>query len=92
MNNENHQTLPCFGRLDAVFPMQPDGLRQSSPECLECPHKTECLRSAMQGTDGLTLREEKVDRAYGSGMMGFFERWAQKKSIDKKRKKETQKG
>ncbi|MDY6822968.1 MAG: hypothetical protein SWH68_04100 [Thermodesulfobacteriota bacterium] len=86
MNNDNDQNLPCFGRLDSVFPMQPDGLRHSPPECLECPHKTECLRTALQSCDGLALHEEKVDRAYGSGRMGFFERWAKKKAIDKQRK------
>ncbi len=33
---------------------------------------------------GLKVYEEKVDRAYRSGLMGFFERWAKRKAIHRK--------
>lgn len=40
---------------------------------------------------GLTVREEIVDRAYASGMVGFFERWSRKKALNtqKQRKNKT---
>jgi len=81
----------CFGDLDTVFPQGEDGLRHSPESCLKCPHKTGCLRSAMQGGQGLQVREEKVDRAYESGMMGFFERWSKKKELDTRRKQKDKK-
>lgn len=80
---------PCYGDLDTVFPMGREGLRESPETCLACPHKTECLRRALQGDRGMTVREEKVDRAYASGTMGFFERWSRKKAIHRKIKEST---
>ncbi|MFW6236907.1 MAG: hypothetical protein ACOC3F_00790 [Desulfosudaceae bacterium] len=77
---------PCFGILDRVFPMQPDGLRETPAECLACPDKTACLAQAIHSKDGLQLTEEKVDRAYASGNMGFLERWARRKSIQQKKR------
>ena len=81
----------CFGDLDTVFPKGGDGLRHSPETCLECTHKTECLRSAMQGGRGLRVREETVDRAYTSGMLSFFERWSKKKELDTRIKQKDEK-
>ena len=75
----------CFGDLNTVFPQGEDGLRHSPASCLECAHKTACLRSAMQGGQGLQVREETVDRAYASGMLSFFERWSKKKDLNTRR-------
>jgi hypothetical protein len=36
----------------------------------------------MADKSGLTVREELVDRAYASGMVGFFERWSRKKALN----------
>ncbi|MEN8247192.1 MAG: hypothetical protein ABFS43_20075 [Thermodesulfobacteriota bacterium] len=88
MKTGNKNVPACFGDLDKVFPKEEDGLRHSPETCLECAHKTECLRSAMQGDQGLRVREEKVDRAYSSGMLSFFERWSRKKELDARRKQE----
>ena len=78
----------CFGELETVFPKTKDGLRNTPDACLECIHKTACLRSAMEGAGGVKVREEIVDRAYDSGMMGFIERWSKKKELKRKLKKE----
>ena len=43
----------CFGHLEIVFPKGKHGLRDTPQTCLPCSHKTQCLRSAMQGADGL---------------------------------------
>ncbi|CAB5092467.1 hypothetical protein D3OALGA1CA_998 [Olavius algarvensis associated proteobacterium Delta 3] len=71
----------CFGDLETVFPMGRNKLRNSPIACRACVFKTECLRDAMKGGDGLKVREEAVDRAYSSGRMTFFERWSKKKTL-----------
>ena len=65
--------------------MGPDGLRETPESCRICYCKTECLRTAMQTVEAVQVREEKVDRAYEAGMMGFFERWSRKKALHQKR-------
>lgn len=84
MTDENKKYPACFGDMDTVFPLGEDGLRHSPESCMECPDKTECLRRAIQGGKGLKVRDEKVDRAYESGNMGFFERWSRKKNLHNK--------
>jgi hypothetical protein len=76
----------CFGDIDTVFPKGKNGLRHSPETCIACFHKTECLKSAIRGSDGLAVRKEFVDRAYTSGAMSFLERWSQKKALHCKRK------
>jgi hypothetical protein len=82
------QKMPpeCFARLEKVFPMGADGLRHTPPECLACDLKTECLRSALAGEKGLAVHEERLARAYQAGSLGFFERWAQQKDLQRCRK------
>ncbi|MCK5783162.1 MAG: hypothetical protein KAH06_01855 [Desulfobacterales bacterium] len=76
----------CFGILDSVFPAGSDSLRHSPESCLSCPYKTKCLKSAMNGKNGLKVKEEKVDRAYNSGRIPFLKRWSQKKHLDRIKK------
>jgi hypothetical protein len=76
----------CFGNLEIVFPLADDGLRHTPAPCLQCPYKTECLRTGLTGDDGLKVREEKLDRSYDSGMIGFMERWSQKKALERRKK------
>jgi len=40
----------------------------------------------MGSSKGMDAREEVVDRAYTSGVIGFFERWARKKVIKRRKK------
>ena len=42
---------------------------------------------AMEKSSGLKVREEKVDRAYAAGVIGFLERWSQKKDLNRKIKR-----
>jgi hypothetical protein len=82
MTDTEDRTLPeCFARLDKVFPLKADGLRQSPPGCLACHVKTDCLRSAVSGEQGSPVREERLARAYRAGAVGFCSRWAQQKEI-----------
>jgi hypothetical protein len=87
MKQKNDNYPECFGNLKIVFPMGNDGLRHTPAECLPCQHKTLCLRAAIQGKAGLKVKEEHLERAYHSGMVGFFERWSQKKDIHRRKKK-----
>lgn len=76
----------CFGDLETVFPLHANGLRVTPVECLRCDHKTACLRRAMQRKEGLAVREEMIERAYRGGVIGFFQRWSQKKTIHRQKK------
>jgi hypothetical protein len=75
----------CFAKLECVFPMGDDGLRQTPESCMVCRCKTECLRAAVAGEDGIEVHAETIDRAYEAGMIGFLERWSRRKSLHRKR-------
>ena len=76
----------CFGDLDTVFPLGRNGLRETPEHCLACQDKTRCLQAALEDTPGLRLQEEFVDRAYQSGIIGFYERWSRKKILKSRMK------
>ena len=80
------QKPECFGVMEMVFPMTEDGLRHSPLSCMACPHKTECLGTAIRRPAGLEVQEELVDRAYESKTISFIERWSKKKYLDKIKK------
>ena len=90
MTLETGKPPSCFGILDMVFPMGTGGLRESPGKCLACAHKTGCLRVAARGGGGLELEEERVDRAWESGNMGFFRRWSRKKKLARAQEQEKQ--
>jgi hypothetical protein len=87
MTEKDKKYPACFGQLDIVFPEGEGGLRDTPETCLACLHKTECLRSAVEGPGGLKVREEFVDRAYVSGRIRFLERWSRKKDLQRRIKK-----
>lgn len=91
MKEKKKKCPSCFGIIDVVFPKADDGLRTTPDACLECPHKTQCLRSAMKELEGLRVREEFVDRAYESGMIGFLDRWSKKKGLSRRIKEQKSK-
>ncbi|MDP4858350.1 MAG: hypothetical protein NWR42_13140 [Desulfobacterales bacterium] len=74
----------CFSKLDNVFPLGADGLRHTPESCMPCLYKTECLRAAMKKSEGLKVHEEKLERAYASGAIGFLERWSKKKDLHRR--------
>ncbi len=81
MSNANKNNPACFGKIDIVFPKTDDGLRHTPANCMECIHKTDCLKSAIQGSGGLKIKEEFINRAYDSGRIGFWERWSRRKML-----------
>lgn len=46
----------------------------------------------MQGSKSVRVREEWVDRAYASGMIGFLDRWSRKKTLHNQGKPEQNGG
>ena len=51
-----------------------------------CFCKTDCLREAVKGPEGIQVHEERVERAYNSGTISFFERWSRKKAIAREKR------
>jgi hypothetical protein len=80
-DDTREKTPECFGRLEQVFPVGPAGLRESPARCLRCEVKTECLRCAVSGEQGLAVHAERLERSYRAGNVGFLERWARQKSL-----------
>ncbi len=87
MTQPSRKPLSCFGRLECVFPKGADGLRHTPEQCLPCSEKVECLRTAVQSEDGQIVKEEKLDRAYDSGHIGFLERWSRRKKFQQRQQK-----
>ena len=84
--NRKKETPYCFGKLENVFPLADDGLRHTPESCMPCLYKTECLRTAVSGGEGLVVHEEKLDRDYAAGAIGFLERWSRRKTLYQRRK------
>ena len=91
MSDNGKKCPPCFGKLDEVFPKGQDGLRSTPEKCFQCTGKVKCLRTAMEGAEGLTVREEVVDRAYSSGLMSFWDRWSKKKEFHRRIREKVKK-
>ena len=87
MERRKPETRPyCFGRLEEVFPMGPDGLRCTPEGCMVCHCKTECLRAALAGPDGDQVKREHLERREEAGMVGFLGRWSRKKQLHRRAK------
>jgi uncharacterized membrane protein YdjX (TVP38/TMEM64 family) len=86
-DHENNASPECFACLEKVFPMGTDGLRGSPAECLDCSFKTECLRTALEGEDGIAVHAERLKRAYQAGSVGFIGRWAKQKTLNRRKSK-----
>jgi hypothetical protein len=92
MKSKDRKYPNCFGELETVFPKGKYGLRTTPDGCFRCDHKTECLRTAMAGRDGLTVRQECIDKAYAAGRISFIERWSHKKAIDQQIREKSRYG
>ena len=79
----------CFGKLEIVFPKGSDDLRHTPKACMACEWKTLCLRSALSEKNGIVVKEEMLDRAYDSGLVGFWKRWSGKKKLQNEKRKKS---
>jgi len=74
-------SLECYGRLDKVFPLGPDGLRHSPEECLACPDKVDCLKTALASPQGAVVERGGVGPAQGLGrLVKGLGRWSRLKA------------
>ncbi|HKK89820.1 MAG TPA: hypothetical protein VJ936_00320 [Desulfobacteraceae bacterium] len=84
MDSRTETKPDCFGNLEKVFPMTQRGLRETPDDCMYfCPCKTDCLKTAMAGSQGKEVKEELVQRSEEAGMIGFFQRWSRKKQLSR---------
>jgi hypothetical protein len=81
----------CYGILDEVFPVGPEGLREIVPACFECPERTPCLRKALSTREGVEMRAEIIDRAAARGLIGRLQRWSRKKTLSRQMKAREEK-
>ncbi|PIE62365.1 MAG: hypothetical protein CSA25_05500 [Desulfobacter postgatei] len=83
--NSKDDVSHCFGDLEKVFPMGPNGLRETPEQCFyHCPVKTRCLQQAMATKDGIQVEEEVIERSTKAGAISFFERWSRKKQAHRR--------
>ena len=71
--------------------MGPEGLRETPPECFQCPERISCLKNALSTKEGIEMREQILDRAATGGLVGRLSRWSQKKELNRQRKQEKKK-
>ncbi len=74
----------CFGSLETVFPVGPDGLRSVKDACSGCPQVKSCLKAAAASPDGLSMRAERLEACRShmrGGLTGFLSRWSELKSL-----------
>ncbi|PIE75316.1 MAG: hypothetical protein CSA18_00430 [Deltaproteobacteria bacterium] len=77
----------CFGDIQKVFPLNTEGLRESPEECIkDCGFNKECILKAVEEDKELGRQNEILDAAYESGNIGFFARWAKKKTLYEKKR------
>ncbi len=73
----------CFGILDKVFPVGEHGLREVRPGCFDCHHRILCLKEALDSSEGLAFRMERVQKAEEHGLIGRLKRWSQRKTLSR---------
>lgn len=76
----------CFGRLEKVFPMGEDGLREVEVGCFDCPVKKECLQKALSTREGLEFRASLLERTPVVGIGDRIRRWSQRKELSRRMK------
>jgi len=77
----------CFGILENVFPMGKEGLREVVPTCFDCLEKKDCLQTALNSPEGLVFRSEVLDRSPADGLTGWFKKWSERKTLNRKLQK-----
>jgi hypothetical protein len=84
----NESRKDCFGRLDKVFPMAEQGLRQVPPDCFDCAGRKACMQAALETRDGIAFRGELLERSPQKGVLGRIKRWSRKKTLAERMKEE----
>lgn len=79
----------CYGDIAVVFPVGPDGLRASPPDCLACAWKTDCLRTAITTPQGAAVdRGGVIPGSPSRKAMKGLRRWSALKAQRQRDRKE----
>ena len=73
----------CFAKLDHVFPVGEEGLREIVSTCFDCAELKACLQAALHTRDGIVLRREALDRCPATGLVGRLRRWSDRKTLSR---------
>jgi hypothetical protein len=79
----------CYGRLEKVFPVGEEGLRQVPPGCLECQLRVDCMKKALGGLEGLEFQAERVEGSAEPGIIKRAKLWSLRKEIERKKREEA---
>jgi hypothetical protein len=87
-NSQSCQQRPaCYGDLDTVFPMGPEGFREVPPDCAACSFRVDCLRQAVnqgKGFQEMGREMAKREQQATGGVGGFYRRWSRLKNLKKR--------
>jgi hypothetical protein len=78
----------CFGKLNQVFPIGREGLREVTSSCFGCSKLKACLEAALSTGEGLALRLEALDRGAPVGIVGRVKHWSERKELVRRMKAE----
>lgn len=81
MNIMTDPKKDCFGILDRVFPLGKEELREITPSCFQCPDRQDCLRAALDTSEGIRLRSRVLEKTPVQGIMDRVKRWSEKKTL-----------
>jgi hypothetical protein len=73
----------CYGILDEVFPFGKEGLREVPPDCLRCPDRLRCLKTAINTEEGCEMRMGNLEKIPARDFLGRVKRWSQKKELSR---------
>jgi hypothetical protein len=76
----------CFGKLNQVFPMGSEGLREVTSTCFGCSELKACLESALCTRQGLAVRLEALDRSGPVGIVARAKHWSERKDLVRRMK------
>lgn len=86
MQTMNDCRKDCFGMLQEVFPMGGSGLREVPARCFDCPHKTPCMKAALETREGIAFKDDVLGRSPVKGFLGRLKRWSEKKELARQMK------
>ncbi|GEM_PF-351164 len=79
---------PCFGKLDEVFPVGNEGIREVRERCIRCDYRIQCLKEALNTEEGIRFQEEILKRTPAKTISDWIRRWSEKKLLSKRLEEE----
>ena len=76
----------CFGKLDVVFPVGRNGLREVPEGCFECSERVACMKAALASPVGIEMQWGLLERDPEKGWRGRLKRWSERKELNRRQK------